>query len=88
MAKRICLPTLVIVAAGLGPGSAVAQIPAAVAAPGGKTIATFEGVGAQIYECKAGATASSPGRSASRSRRSSTTVRPLDGITAVQPGRT
>lgn len=29
-------------------------MPAAVAAPGGKTIATFAGVGAQIYECKAG----------------------------------
>ena len=54
MARRICLPTLVIVAAVFWAGSAVAQIPAAVAAPGGKTIATFEGVGAQIYECKAG----------------------------------
>ena len=31
------------------------QVPAAVAAPGEKTVATFQGVGAQVYECKAGA---------------------------------
>ncbi len=30
-----------------------AQIPAAVAAPGEEMVATFHGVGAQIYECKA-----------------------------------
>jgi hypothetical protein len=30
------------------------QIPAAVAAPGATKVATFQGVGAQVYECKAG----------------------------------
>jgi hypothetical protein len=30
------------------------QVPAAVAVPGATTIATFQGVGAQVYECKAG----------------------------------
>jgi len=54
MTRRICLPTLVIAATVFCAGSAVAQIPAAVAAPGEKTIATFQGVGAQIYQCKAG----------------------------------
>jgi hypothetical protein len=54
MAKRVRLPTLVIAVAVFWAGRAVAQIPAAVAAPGGKTIGTFQGVGAQIYECKAG----------------------------------
>jgi hypothetical protein len=34
--------------------AAMAQVPAAVDVPGAKTIATFQGVGAQIYECKAG----------------------------------
>lgn len=34
--------------------AAMAQVPAAVDVPGAKTIATFEGVGAQVYECKAG----------------------------------
>lgn len=29
------------------------QVPAAVAAPGENTVATFQGVGAQVYECKA-----------------------------------
>jgi hypothetical protein len=54
MDRRIFLSTLVIVAAALCSGSAIAQIPTAVAAPGEKTIATFQGVAAQIYECKAG----------------------------------
>lgn len=34
--------------------AAMAQVPAAVDVPGAKTIATFQGVGAQVYECKAG----------------------------------
>lgn len=34
--------------------ASMAQVPAAVDVPGAKTIATFQGVGAQIYECKAG----------------------------------
>ena len=33
---------------------AIAQVPAAVAAPGETTVATFQGEGAQIYQCKAG----------------------------------
>ena len=32
----------------------MAQVPAAVAAPGETTVATFQGEGAQIYQCKAG----------------------------------
>lgn len=41
--------------AGICSGSAaLAQVPAAVDVPGAKTIATFQGVGAQVYECKAG----------------------------------
>jgi hypothetical protein len=34
--------------------AATAQVPAAVDVPGAKTVATFQGVGAQVYECKAG----------------------------------
>jgi len=34
--------------------AAMAQVPAAVDVTGAKTIATFQGVGAQVYECKAG----------------------------------
>jgi uncharacterized protein DUF3455 len=34
--------------------AAMAQVPAAVDVAGAKTVATFQGVGAQIYECKAG----------------------------------
>jgi hypothetical protein len=33
---------------------ALAQVPAAIAAPGETTVATLHAVGAQIYECKAG----------------------------------
>ena len=58
MTRRICLSALVIAAAAFCAGSAMAQgsaqIPATVAASGEKTIAAFEGVGAQIYECKTG----------------------------------
>jgi type IV secretory pathway VirB2 component (pilin) len=32
---------------------AMAQVPAAVGAPGETTVATFRGEGAQIYQCKA-----------------------------------
>lgn len=63
MTTGIRLSALLIAAAGFcvshasaqAPAQAAAQIPAAVAAPGEHTIATFQGVGAQIYECKAGA---------------------------------
>ena len=49
---------LVIAATSFCTGQAFAQmsskIPAAVAAPGAKVVVTYHGVGAQIYECKAG----------------------------------
>jgi hypothetical protein len=61
MAKRICLSVLAVVmgslAGSLGASAAFAQasqVPAAVAVPGATTLATFQGVGAQVYECKAG----------------------------------
>lgn len=33
--------------------AAMAQVPATVAVPGATTLATYQGVGAQVYECKA-----------------------------------
>jgi hypothetical protein len=36
-------------------GTAHAQVPAAIAAPGETAVATFHAEGAQVYECKAGA---------------------------------
>jgi hypothetical protein len=54
MARNICLLVLTFVAAALYVSSAMAQVPEAVAAPGVTKVATFEGEGAQIYECKAG----------------------------------
>ena len=36
------------------PAAAQAQVPAAIAAPGENTVATWHAEGAQIYECKAG----------------------------------
>jgi Protein of unknown function (DUF3455) len=47
--------TLSLVAASMLAGNASAQMPAAIAAPGETTVATFHAEGAQIYECKAGA---------------------------------
>lgn len=56
--SRIVSLAVFIMAAGLCANSAMAQapaqVPAAVAAPGEQTVATFQGVGAQVYECKAG----------------------------------
>jgi hypothetical protein len=55
MRKTICL--LPLIAAGCCVTAAMAQapqVPAAVAVPGATTVATFQGVGAQVYECKAG----------------------------------
>jgi hypothetical protein len=51
------LVTLPLAAAMLtgGAGPAVAQMPAAIAAPGESAVATFYATGAQVYECKAGA---------------------------------
>src|SRR5438270_13436681 len=37
------------------PGAARAEVPAAIAAPGETTVATWHAEGAQVYECKAGA---------------------------------
>jgi hypothetical protein len=42
-------------AAAFPAGSAWAQVPPAIAAPGATPVATFHAEGAQIYECKAGA---------------------------------
>src|SRR5438874_12467956 len=36
------------------PGATRAEVPAAVAAPGETTVATWHAEGAQVYECKAG----------------------------------
>jgi hypothetical protein len=54
MARNICLFVLTSVATALYVSGAMAQVPAAVAAPGVTKVATFQGEGAQIYECKAG----------------------------------
>lgn len=57
MTKTKFLSVLAMLAAGLGVSAAMAQtpqVPASVAVPGAKTVATFQGVGAQVYECKAG----------------------------------
>jgi hypothetical protein len=53
---KTCLSVLTIVASSLSASAALAQaqVPAAVALPGATTIATFQGIGAQVYECKAG----------------------------------
>jgi hypothetical protein len=46
-------PAIAATAACYGTGE-IAQLPAAVDAPGEITVATFQGEGAQIYQCKAG----------------------------------
>ena len=52
---RGMISVLSLMIAALSCGSpAMAQVPAAVDVAGAKIIATFQGVGAQIYECKAG----------------------------------
>lgn len=43
-----------IIVTALGAGHASAEVPAAIAAPGETTVATFHAEGAQLYECKAG----------------------------------
>ena len=48
------LALAIVVAAACHGTAAIAQVPAAVAAPGETTVATFQGEGAQIYQCKAG----------------------------------
>ncbi len=54
MTRTHYLSGVVVAAIGLCASHASAQVPAAVTAPGEKTVATFQGVGAQVYECKAG----------------------------------
>jgi hypothetical protein len=52
---RVCKSlALCIIGAALTGGRASAEVPAAIAAPGETTVATFHAEGAQIYECKAG----------------------------------
>src|SRR6202011_1874816 len=52
---RVCISlALCIIVAALTGGRASAEVPAAIAAPGETTVATFHAEGAQIYECKAG----------------------------------
>jgi hypothetical protein len=53
MREAIFVVSLATAAICCGP-AAMAQVPAAVDVPGAKIIATFQGVGAQIYECKSG----------------------------------
>ena len=54
---RALLPFSVLALAALAPraGSAPAEIPAAIAAPGETPVVTLHAAGAQIYECKTGA---------------------------------
>jgi hypothetical protein len=54
MASNISLFALTTAMAFFFSYGAMAQVPAAIAAPGEKTVATFHAEGAQIYECKAG----------------------------------
>jgi Protein of unknown function (DUF3455) len=46
--------TLCIIVAALSGGRALAEVPAAIAAPGETTVVTFHAEGAQVYECKVG----------------------------------
>lgn len=51
--KRLMLPAILI--ATLPLSAAQAQMPASIAAPGETLVATFHAQGAQVYECKTGA---------------------------------
>jgi hypothetical protein len=52
---NMTLSAALSIAAVMLAGNASAQVPAAIAAPGESTVATFHAEGAQVYECKAGA---------------------------------
>ena len=52
--KRLCALIGTLGACALGAGPALAQVPAALAAPGETAITTLHAEGAQVYECKAG----------------------------------
>ena len=54
MARNIFLLALTFVAVAVYGNGTIAQVPAAVAAPGETQVATFQGEGAQIYESEAG----------------------------------
>ena|SRR5215469_10206890 len=54
MTARIVHTLAIASAAACYETGAMAQVPSAVAAPGEITVATFQGEGAQIYQCKAG----------------------------------
>ncbi|HJU12001.1 MAG TPA: DUF3455 domain-containing protein [Candidatus Binataceae bacterium] len=54
MTRYISFLGAAITVAALSCNSAMAQVPAAVAVPGATKLATYQGVGAQVYECKAG----------------------------------
>ena len=53
---RMCRRSLAlsVLAAAAGTGTASAQVPAAIAAPGETAVVTLHAEGAQVYECKAG----------------------------------
>jgi hypothetical protein len=53
--RRKTIPSGLILGVALPAGHAMAQIPAAIAAPDKTVVATYHAEGAQIYECKAGA---------------------------------
>jgi hypothetical protein len=52
---NMTLSAALSIAAAMLACNALAQVPAAIAAPGESTVATFHAEGAQVYECKAGA---------------------------------
>jgi hypothetical protein len=57
MIRAAYLSALAVAAGVMTTSAATAQAPqapASLAVPGAKTVATFQGVGAQVYECKAG----------------------------------
>jgi Protein of unknown function (DUF3455) len=55
MLRSTCLLAVSSIAVTMAPGSASAQVPGAIAAPGETVVATWHAQGAQVYECKAAA---------------------------------
>jgi hypothetical protein len=54
MLRNICSFVPTVVTAAFYVSSAMAQVPATIAATDGTRVATFQAEGAQIYECKIG----------------------------------
>ncbi len=54
MRKRAYVLAIIGAALGCDGNAAMGEVPAAVAVPGATAVATFKGIGAQVYECKAG----------------------------------